>query len=50
MNDFFPFIFEIERKKSENELQPLYIELIPPPQEKEEEKKDDSPSVIIIEL
>ncbi len=50
MDDFFPFIFEIEKKKKENELQPLYIELIPPPQEKKEEKEDDSPGVIIIEL
>lgn len=49
MEPFFPFIFEIEKKKKD-ELQPLYIELIPPPQEQEEKKDDESPGIIIIEL
>ena len=49
MDDFFPFIYQIEKKK-ENEPQPLYIELIPPPQQSEDEIEDDEPRVIIIEL
>ena len=49
MDDFFPFIYEIEKKK-ENEFQPLYIELIPPPPQQIDEQNDDSFQVIIIEL
>lgn len=50
MNPFFPFIHKIEKKKKQDELQPLYLEIEPPPpQVKEEEKKED-PRVIIIEL
>jgi hypothetical protein len=49
MNPFFPFIHKIEKKKKQDELQPLYIELEPPPPPQEEEKIDD-PKVIIIEL
>jgi len=49
MNPFFPFIHKIEKKKKQDELQPLYIELEPPPPQQEEEKIDD-PKIIIIEL
>jgi hypothetical protein len=49
MNDFFPFIHKNEKKKKEDELQPLYIELYPPPPEKKE-KEDDDQKVIIIQL
>jgi hypothetical protein len=50
MNDFFPFIHKIEKKKKE-ELQPLYIELDPPPQEQKHKSDDEeTPRVIVIEL
>lgn len=48
MEPFFPFIHHIEKKKKNEELQPLYIELEPPRQE--EKEKTDDPQVIIIEL
>lgn len=47
MNDFYPFIYEPE-KKEDFELIPLYIELVPPPCEKT--KDDDEHKVIIIEI
>ncbi len=51
MDQFFPFIHKIEKKKKEDELQPLYIELEPPPLEhKKEEQEEETPRVIIIEL
>jgi hypothetical protein len=50
MDSFFPFIHKIERKKKENELEPLYIELIPPPPELKEQKEEDPPQIIIIDL
>jgi hypothetical protein len=49
MDDFFPFIHKIEKKKTE-ELQPLYIELIPPPPQQLPEKNEENPGFIIIEL
>lgn len=49
MDGFFPFIHKIEKKKKEDELQPLYIELEPPTQQQREDK-EDSPNVIVIEL
>lgn len=50
MNDFFPFIHKIEKKKEE-ELQPLYIELDPPPPQQEHKSdEEETPRVIIIEL
>jgi len=49
MDDFFPFIYEIEKKKEEP--LPLYIELIPPTLQPEPDEYDDeTPRVIIIEL
>jgi hypothetical protein len=50
MNDFFPFIHKIEKKKKEDELQPLYIELEPPPLERRQEKEEETPRVVIIQL
>lgn len=51
MDAFFPFIHKIEKKKKQDELQPLYIEIEPPPPpQKEEEEKDDNHQVIVIEL
>jgi hypothetical protein len=47
MNDFFPFIHKVE-KKNQEEMQQIYIELIPI--EKQEETKDDESKIIIIEL
>lgn len=48
MDDFFPFVYEPEKKK-EFEPEPLYIELYPPPPPKhEEEEKEDSNSIVII--
>lgn len=52
MNEFFPFIHKIEKKKKHEELQPLYIELEPPPLERKQKNSEDeeTPRVIIIEL
>ena len=50
MDTFFPFIYEIEKKKKEDELQPLYIELEPPPLERKQKDDEEIPRVIIIEL
>lgn len=50
MNSFFPFIHKIEKKKKEDELQPLYIELEPPPPQEHKEIEEETPRVIIIEL
>ena len=50
MNNFFPFIHKIERKKKEDELQPLYIELEPPPPQQQQKDEEETPRVIIIEL
>lgn len=51
MDNFFPFIHQIEKKKKEDELQPLYIELEPPPLErKQKDDEEETPRVIIIEL
>ena len=52
MNDFFPFIHKIEKKKKEDELQPLYLELDPPPPPPQKHKKDEeeTPGVIVIEM
>lgn len=50
MDTFFPFIHEIKKKKQE-ELQPLHIELEPPPpQHKQKDDEEETPRVIIIEL
>jgi len=50
MNDFFPFIHKIEKKKKE-ELQPLYIELEAPPIErKKSNDEEETPRVVVIEL
>lgn len=51
MDNFFPFIHKIEKKKEE-ELQPLYIELDPPPppQKHKSDEDEETPRVIIIEL
>ena len=48
MDDFFPFIHKINKKKKE-ELQPLYIELEPPPDQQEKDKEEE-PTIVIIEL
>ena len=48
MNEFFPFIHKIEKKK-EKEAEPLYIELIPPPIPQKEDEKEEK-RVIVIEL
>jgi hypothetical protein len=50
MNDFFPFIHKIEKKKKSEELQPLYIELEAPPVERKKTDDEETPRVIIIEL
>lgn len=51
MNDFFPFIHKIEKKKKEDELQPLYIELEPPPpQQHKKDKEETQERVVIIQL
>lgn len=51
MNSFFPFIHKIEKKKKQDELQPLYIELEPPPPPpRKEEERDDEHQIIIIQL
>lgn len=50
MDAFFPFIHKIEKKKNDEELQPLYVELEPPPVRQEKDDKEESPRVIIIEL
>lgn len=52
MNGFFPFIHKIEKKKKDEELQPLYIELEAPPIERKQKNDDEeeAPRVIIIEL
>lgn len=49
MNDFFPFIHQITRKKTKEELLPLYIELIPIQQE-EPPIKEEKETIIIIDL
>ncbi len=53
MDAFFPFIHQIDKKKKkQDELQPLYIEIEPPPmiRKDDESEKDDSHQVIVIEL
>ena len=50
MDPFYPFIHERERKKKDNEPQPLYVELYPPPPEKREEEEKEESRVIIIEI
>ena len=50
MDAFFPFIHKIEKKKKEDELQPLYIELEPPPFEQRQKDEEETPRVIIIQL
>lgn len=50
MEPFFPFIHKIEKKKKEDELQPLYVELEPPPLQRQEKDEEETPRVIIIEL
>jgi len=50
MDTFFPFIHKIEKKKKEDELQPLYVELEPPPPQYQEKSDEETPRVIIIEL
>ena len=46
MDSFFPFIHKIKKKK-EDELRPLYVEIYPPPKEKEDKKES---KIIVIEL
>jgi hypothetical protein len=51
MNSFFPFIHKIEKKKKEEEeLLPLYIELEPPLEREQKSDDEETPRVIIIEL
>lgn len=50
MSEFFPFIHKIEKKKKDQEPQPLYVELIPPPPQKRDVEEDETPGVIIIQL
>jgi hypothetical protein len=50
MDNFFPFIHKIEKKKKDD-FQPLYIELEPPQFEREQKNEDEeSPGIIILEL
>lgn len=48
MDSFFPFIHKIKKKKND-ELLPLYVELYPPPPKEKEEDKEES-KIIVIEL
>jgi hypothetical protein len=51
MDTFFPFIHKTEKKKKDDGLQPLYIELEAPPVEREKKNdEEETPRVIIIEL
>lgn len=52
MDAFFPFIHQIDKKKKkQDELQPLYIEIEPTtPFPRKEEKPNDQYQVVIIEL
>ncbi len=51
MDAFFPFVHKIEKKKKQDELQPLYIEIEPPPPPPpRKEEEDDNHQVIIIQL
>lgn len=47
MNDFFPYIHQIKKKK-QDEPEQLRIELEPPPQK--QEKFEEEPYMIVIEL
>lgn len=50
MDVFFPFIHKIEKKKKDDGLQPLYIELEQPPLEQRQKDEEEAPRVIIIQL
>lgn len=49
MDSFFPFVHKIEKKKKQDELQPLYVELYPPPPPIKQDEEEE-PRVIIIQL
>lgn len=48
MDGFFPFVYE--KKKRDEELQPLYVELYPPPPPPSNQEKEEEPRIIIIQL